>query len=116
MKIESVRYVREDLIAKPVVSTDGLPYVCARSRESGVWLGYLKKRDDSEVTLANARRVWRWEGAAELSELATRGTSKPQSCKWPAPIPEVLIIGACEIIPCSEAAKKTHDEVKIWTA
>ena len=116
MKIENVRYVREDLISNPATSAEGLPYVCVRSRESGVWLGYLKDRCASDVKLVNARRVWRWEGAAELSELANKGTSKPQNCKWPAPVPEVLIIGACEIIPCTERAKKTHDEVKIWTA
>jgi len=116
MKIENVRYVREDLAAKPVVSVDGLPYVCVRTQSAGVFLGYLESRNGKEVSLINARRVWCWSGAASLSELAQRGTSNPKGCKWPAAVTSILLLEAIEIIPCTEQAKKTHEAVAIWTA
>ena len=76
------------------VTIDGVEYapvthatevVMVRSRDAGVFYGHLEKRTGDEVHLTNARRVYYWDGAATLSELATKGTSKPKQCKFPAP-------------------------------
>ncbi len=118
ISIDGVVYVRQDSIAQPADTLNGLPYCCVRTRNAGVFLGYIdpKSIDGTVGIVRNARRVWVWAGAASLSELAQRGTSKPESCKWPMPVSEVYLTQIVEVIPCTQAAKKTHDEVKTWTA
>ena len=89
--------------------------VCmARTYSAGVFLGTLKSRDGKEVVLTDARRMWYWEGAASLSQLATTGTSKPQKCKFPAPVGEVFLTEAIEIIPATEAAIASIAAVPVW--
>jgi hypothetical protein len=48
-----------------------------RTYSAGVFAGELVSRKGQEVVLKDARRIWYWAGAATLSELAMRGTSKP---------------------------------------
>lgn len=91
-------------------------YVMVRTTSAGVFAGYLKSRNGKEVELENARRIWYWVGAASLSQLAQSGTSKPKSCKFPEPVDLVILTEAIEIIPISEIAKKSIDEVPLWRA
>jgi len=90
-------------------------YVICRTYSAGVFAGYLKERNGKEATLVDARRIWYWEGAATLSELAEKGVSKPESCKFPAPVAQVILTEVIEIISCSSEAKKNIEEVPIWT-
>ena len=85
-----------------------------RTYSAGVFLGTLKERNGKEVTLTDARRMWYWDGAASLSQLATDGTSKPGKCKFPAPVSEVLLTEAIEIIPATEAAIASIAAVPEW--
>jgi hypothetical protein len=88
-------------------------YVIVRTYSAGVFMGYLKRRDGMEVELEKARRIWRWEGAASLSQLAASGTSRPGGCKFPEPV-NVILTQAIEILSVTPAAKKTLEEVGIW--
>lgn len=54
-----------------------------RTYSAGVFFGEIESRDGQEVVMRNARRIWYWEGAASLSQLAQEGTSKPSYCKFP---------------------------------
>ena len=85
-----------------------------RTYSAGVFLGTVKERNGKEVTLTNARRIWYWDGAATLSQLATEGTSKPQNCKFPEAVPEILLTEAIEFIPASEAAIASIMAVPTW--
>ena len=85
-----------------------------RTFSAGVFLGTVKERNGKEVLLTNARRIWYWDGAASLSQLATDGTSKPENCKFPAPVAEVLLTEAIEIIPSTEAAIASIAAVPVW--
>ena len=71
-------------------------YCMVRSKSAGVFAGTVEKRDGGEVLLSNARRIWYWDGAASLSQLATEGTSKPTNGKFPAPVAEVLLLEVIE--------------------
>lgn len=102
--------------SKQAVNTEGLPFVIVRGENSGAMAGYLKKRESREVTLINVRRLWYWDGAASLSQLAQDGVSKPENCKFPKEVSEILILDAIEILSVSEKAKKSIDEVKVWQA
>jgi hypothetical protein len=89
-------------------------YCMVRTYSAGVFAGTLEERNGKEVRLTNARRIWYWDGAASLSQLATDGTSKPKNCKFPAPVEEVLLTEAIEIIPITEKAKASIEAVSAW--
>ena len=86
-----------------------------RTYSAGVFLGEVAERSGKEVLLKNARRLWYWDGAASLSQLANEGTSKPKMCKFPASVAEVLLTEAIEIIPATEAAIASIAAVKVWS-
>lgn len=91
--------------------------VCVvRTYSAGVFLGTLAERNGKEVVLNDARRLWYWDGAASLSQIANDGVSKPENCKFPAPVSTVLLTEAIEIIPATEAAIASIAAVKEWKA
>lgn len=99
------------------MATSTSPVVMVRSGQAGVFYGRLVSRKGDEVTLKGARRCWYWDGAATLSELATKGPSKPQNCKFPAPTTgEHIVLGVCEVIPVTPEALAALDAVPVWTA
>ena len=98
----------------PAQKVNGLDYVIVRTYSAGVFAGYLKSREGKEVELVNVRRLWYWDGAASLSQLATDGVSKPQNCKFPQEVSSIVLTEAIEILPCSEKAKKSIGSVGIW--
>ena len=64
--------------------------------------------------MKKARRLWYWDGASSLSQLAQEGTSKPQNCKFPVEMDHVKLTQAIEIIHVSEKGKKSIAGVSIW--
>ena len=95
---------------------NGMKYCIVRTYSAGVFAGYIESRKDKEVVIRNARRIWYWEGAASLSELAMCGTSKPESCKFPVEVDRVVVTEAIEIIDCTDQAMKSIQAVPVWTA
>ena len=88
--------------------------VIIRGDRSGVEFGTLIAQEGREVTLKNARRIWYWEGAASLSQLAKNGTSNPRNCKFTVFVDSITILDAIEIIPCTDKAIKSIEEVRVW--
>ena len=88
--------------------------VIIRADRAGVFFGTLKEKNGNEVTLTDARRIWYWDGAASLSQLAVDGTSKPSRCKFTVTVPEMTVLGVIEIIPCSDKAIKSIEGVAEW--
>ena len=95
--------------------SNGMKYVITRTYSAGVFAGFLFRKIGKEVILKNARRIWYWDGAASLSELATKGTSKPENCKFPVAVSEVTLTEAIEIIPVTKEAQKSIERVSEWT-
>ena len=89
-------------------------YVIVRTYSAGVHAGILSERDGKEVVLKNARRLWYWDGAATLSQLAMEGTSKLEDCKFPQEVDEIILTEAIEIIPCTNTAQRSIRSVKVW--
>lgn len=114
--VDGVEYVRADSIQGNALATElnGMPYCMVRTYSAGVFAGYLESREGKEATLRNARRIWYWDGAATLSQLATDGTSKPENCKFPCPVDRVTLTEVIEIIPITKKAKKSIEEVAVW--
>ena len=90
-------------------------YVMVRTQNAGVFAGRLVSKEGSEVELLDARRIWKWAGAASLSELAVRGTSNPEGCMFPVEVPKITLLQVIEIIPMTPAARKSIKEVPVWT-
>lgn len=93
-----------------------MPYVIIRTYSAGVFAGYLEERDGKEVKLRQARRIWMWEGAATLSELAVEGTLKPKECRIPCAVDTIILTEAVEILPVTPKAKKSILSVPVWSA
>ena len=66
--------------------------------------------------LRDARRLWYWDGAASLSELAQRGPSKPGSCKFPVSVDGIEVEQIVEVLPVTDHAAAAINAVPIWTA
>jgi len=111
--INNVEYVRKSDVS-PVLKD----YVIVRTQSAGAFAGNLSEMELSKgvVIMKNARRLWYWSGAASLSQLAIDGVSKPNYCKFPEAVKEITLIGAIEIIPCTEKAMLSIAGVKIWKA
>lgn len=90
-------------------------YCIVRTYSAGVFAGVVTSKDGKEVSVKNARRLWYWDGAASLSQLAMEGVKKPENCKFPCEVDEVFLTEAIEIIPCTETAIKSIAEVPVWS-
>ena len=88
--------------------------VIIRGDRSGVEFGELVEQNGSVVTLKNARRLWYWAGAASLSQLAMDGTKRPENCQFTVAVNSITILDAVEIIPCTDKAIKSIEEVDEW--
>jgi len=91
-------------------------YVVVRTQLAGAHAGTLQMLEGTTATLKDARRLWYWDGAASLSQLAVDGVSKPQNCKFPVEVPSIYLTGVCEVIPASEKAVESIKQVPIWAA
>ena len=116
--VDGVEYIAKSevkptalILAKP---KGKMPYVLVRTYSAGVFVGYLKSRKGQEVTLLNARRLWYWDGAASLSQLAMEGVKKPENCKFPCEVAKVELLNEIEVLDVTEKARKSISEVSIW--
>ncbi len=91
-------------------------YVIVRTYSAGVFFGLLQAREGKEAVIRNARRLWRWAGAASLSQLAQSGTTKPDECKFPEPVDEIFVTEVIEILATTEAAQASIEAVPVWKA
>lgn len=116
LTIEGVEYIPVSQIPQLAEGRDGMPYVMIRTYSAGVHCGYLKSREGKEVTLLDSIRIWRWEGAASLSQLSQQGTNKPSGCQFGVPICEITLTEAIEVIQMTEDAKQSIQNVESWEA
>ena len=89
-------------------------YIICRTYSAGVFAGTLVSRKGQEVTLKQARRLWYWDGAASLSQLAMKGVKKPENCKFPCEVSSVVLLNAIELLPVTKQAKASIAQVAIW--
>jgi hypothetical protein len=89
-------------------------YVIVRTYSAGVFAGTIESRNGKEVVMRNARRLWYWDGASSLSQLAMEGVKKPENCKFPCEVSRIELTEAIEIIDCTEEAKQSIAGVPVW--
>lgn len=88
--------------------------VIVRGDRSGVFFGTLAAKEGQEVKLENCRRLWYWDGAASLSQLAKEGVTRPNNCKFTVTVNEIIITDAIEIILCTDEAIRNIEGVSEW--
>lgn len=120
ISIDGVIYVVKQAKSKSKAYPDGDDhpnvgdYVVIRTYSAGVHVGTLVCKKGREVILSDARRIWGWDGAASLSQLAADGVSKPQNCKFSVAVASITLLESIEIIPCTDAAKINISRVPEW--
>lgn len=85
-----------------------------RCDRSGVFYGEIERRDGQNITMRNARCLWRWYGAASILQMALEGVKQPENCKFTVTVDSLEVLDAIEIIPCTDAAVKSIEAVKPW--
>ena len=87
-----------------------------RSVGAGLFFGYITEKDGTEVTMREARNLWKWAGASNVNELAQTGTQDPAGCMFTMPLDEVVLLNVCEIAACTPEARASIEAVPIWKA
>ena len=115
ISINDVIFVRKDSIQQQEAeSLDGMPYVIIRTYSAGVFAGYLESREGKEGVIRKSRRIWYWDGAASLSQLAMEGTNAPANCKFACVVEKMEITEIIEVLHATEAARCNIEGVQIW--
>ncbi|MBQ9719388.1 MAG: hypothetical protein IJV64_01705 [Oscillospiraceae bacterium] len=89
-------------------------FCIVRCYAAGVFFTRVESQDGATAQLRDARRLWYWEGAASLSQLAMEGVKAPENCKFTVTVPQMTVMQVIEIIPCTEEAVRSINGVKEW--
>ena len=89
-------------------------YVVVRGDRSGVFAGTLLSTEGQRVVLKDCRRLWYWDGAASISQIAKDGVTRPNTCKFTVVVDTIVILDAIEIIPTTIAAEVNIKGVREW--
>lgn len=85
-----------------------------RCNRAGVFFAKVRKLDGDVAELTEARRLWYWDGAASLSQLAMEGVKRPDNCKFTVTVPAMTVLGVLEVIPCTNEAVESINGVPVW--
>ena len=92
----------------------GDKFCIVRCYGAGVFMARVESLDGQTAQLRDARRLWYWDGAASISQLAMEGVKAPENCKFTVTIPQMTVTQVIEIIPCTEQAVASIGGVKEW--
>lgn len=112
--LDGVEYIEKDSVKQPSVDLDGMKFVIVRTYSAGCFAGYLAKREGKEGTLKKAIRLWFWDGAASLSQLAQEGVKKPENCKFAMPVDSIDLTEIIEVIDTTKQAQDNITSVPSW--
>jgi len=87
-----------------------------RTQNAGVFLANVEEFNPETrvAVLTNSRRLWYWDGAASLSQLAMEGTTAPANCKFPTEVSSMIVCEVIEMIDTTPAARASIDGVPVW--
>ena len=88
--------------------------VIVRADKAGVFFGTLTEKNGSEVVLINARKLFYWNGAAAVEQIAVDGVNRQNDCKFTVVVEEITILSVIQIIPCTEKSIANIENVKEW--
>ena len=89
-------------------------FYIVRATNAGVFFGKIKERSQGEVTMTDVRKLWYWDGACAVEQLAINGTKNPDNCKFTVEVEAMTIAHPIQIIPCTDKAVASINGVKEW--
>jgi hypothetical protein len=108
------------MASKKTIKKTQKQYVICRCRDAGVHAGYLGAERGGRLTITESRRIWYWDGAGSLSELAVYGPNpaKAANCRIGARIDRTDLRSSdvCEIIYCRTAGAQWLQGAPEWRA
>jgi FMN-dependent NADH-azoreductase len=88
--------------------------VIVRTDRAGVFFGELVEKNGTDAKMKNVRKLFYWNGAAAIEQLAMEGTKRPNDCKFTVVVPEMEITQVIQIIPCTAESIANLEGVKVW--
>lgn len=89
-------------------------YYIVRTNRAGVFFGKITEYNKDEVTMTDVRKLWYWEGACAVEQLALEGTKKPSGCNFTMVVPGMTISEPIQVIPCTDKAAESLKGVDVW--
>ncbi len=114
--VDGAEYVLKGTETAPDLK--GMKYCIVRTYSAGCFAAYVEKEWSEDgiriAKLQKSRRLWYWDGAASLSQLANEGVKKPENCKFPCEINDQTVYNVVEIIRATKEAQESINAVSIW--
>lgn len=89
-------------------------YCVVRSDRAGIFAGTVAEHEGQSVILKNVRRLWYWDGAASISQIAVEGVTAPGNCKFTMPVEALGLFDVIELIPAMDKARAVIEGVEVW--
>jgi hypothetical protein len=89
-----------------------------RADKAGVFMAKIESIENGAAVVNSARRLYYWEGALDVTQIAAHGVTRPQSCKFSVQMgseDKSTIFNLIEFHPASEKAIASIQSVKEWT-
>lgn len=105
--VNGVEYITKNSIAAQAPNVNGLTYCVIRTKDAGVFAGYVDMNNVGEMmTVTKCRRLWRWWSNFTLSALATTGMKKgkEKENQYSVVVDSQVVLGVIEVIPCTKYA------------
>lgn len=93
-------------------------YSILRCDKAGTFIAQVGNTLDGKTELLNARKIYYWEGAHTVEDIAIFGTTKPSECKLTLTVDSIKVRASdiCEEIEATEKATKALLAIPDWTA
>jgi hypothetical protein len=85
-----------------------------RCDRSGVFYGEKVEVVGQRAVIKNARKIYYWAGANCLEQLSAEGTKRRRECKFTMTVESIEVLDLIQILPCTEVAIKSIEEVEEW--
>lgn len=88
-----------------------------RADKAGVFMGKIEHLEGGTIVANSLRRLYYWEGALDVTQIAANGVSRPDSCKFSVQLnndDKSTIFNVIEYHPASQKAIESINKVKEW--
>lgn len=88
-----------------------------RADKAGVFMAKIESLEGGTALVNSTRRLYYWEGALDVTQIAANGVTRPNSCKFSVqmgPEDKSTIFNLIEFHPASEKAITSIQSVKEW--
>ena len=63
------------------MKTETNQFYIVRSDRAGIFFGQIKEKKDNSIVMTNVRKIFYWDGAAAIEQIAISGVDNKSKCK-----------------------------------